>query len=765
MPSHSGASSPSRRELQQRIEYCVDRESAYRDELCQEEDMAFHAVAAIAGRHLHATLKRVQQRREKEDGAVERSERTFSRRVQTLEHEEDKRRGEIESQEGLSLDGILRILVRDLQSDVNQVQYVDSQRSKYFNKTVAIIVKNEGNGRRELINSERYEWLVLSRKQDSYALQLQIAEKLRLFKLAQRSRIDRFQQTSSSTDDRRQHRQREASRRARGIADGKKKVYSNVLPRTDAKHSPQYVDRALVNLEERETVARAEVELTEMCAFDAVMRGFNRCEENERDETRRVEAAEVQDAQRIVLRHTRELERVEVAGRQAVAIDERAGRLAIERHVQRETVADLRRTDNDATRHMTHRRKMDDRQQRMALARSHFVERQILLAQADRRTPTEQEIFPVFTPRPPEIIAAHRELQKLQPLTPQARKTADEAVYEELGATLVRSQNKLSVLTRALASHQIAARVVLEKEERLERYALVQCASIALGASQNRVQQAHERRVAEQIAKERDVLSRIEKSDQKSATFKHQRTAQRQREVTLDRTLRDEATARAQIRLDYDGWTKKLADHSATLKRSVTAVTGLVTQEVSARNDLVLAEARFRQTLKTSAAHHKPQSRVVYVEPLPPPKSKFEIIGGTNLRSSALDGGHPNGRRKSEATSVVSRGSQAAKPSPPASRTNPSPRHKKSPAAESADGQAVAASSHEPTAVEIETQRVSTPPPRQSSSRPQSSKTAPIDAPGDAEQPTVSPPPQESAVESASGERYGSSEEFDDEEA
>jgi hypothetical protein len=621
------------REVRQRLVHCEDSENATRAELVLAEDMAFNIIAAQQTRHYAATERRISGRRKKEDGEVIKAIMTMNRRIAGLLHEEQRRRIELDKQENLHIDAMLRVLERDIQVDVDQVQYFDAQRVKYFNKTVAVIHKNEGAGRRDIVNSERYEWLVLIQKLDAATLQLALHEKLRAFKASQRRKIEKFQQTSSSDGHRRATRVERARRRAKGIADGKTQAYRNVLPRTDDQLSEEYLARARQLCESREQEARLELEHEQSVDFEVIQHAVAHCDRLRAEEARRANVAQQHSEVRATYRHQRDLERAEATGRQAVVMDERAGWLGVERRLQREAVAEGRRVVADVTRQVTHQRKLDDRNNRMGLARAHFLERQVLLATAARTTPIEQEIFPAFTPRPPEMILVHQQLQRLTLATQPAKKrrsTADETLAKELGTPESRMSTRLNVAVRSLTAQLQAARVVIERDERMERYAIVSEAHTPTHA-RDRVALAHSRRVADQLAREQQVVERIERDDQRSQQVQRRRKEEQKSAKALEAAVHCEGTARVAIKTREDDWWRKFEGYVDAVagKRILGAFDTVVAAEHAGRAEIVAAEVRFRDTLRVSAAHHKPQSRVVHVEPLPPPKSKFDIPGSS----------------------------------------------------------------------------------------------------------------------------------------
>lgn len=603
-----------------------------RIEVEQDEDLAFSTIAAQSVRHRGKVERRLAQRQQRDDEETLRAVKTLDRRVTNLVHAEDAKRANIEQTELLQLEAIMRILERDLRTDVDALEYNDAQRQKYFVKTVSVIVKNENNGRRELTNSERYEWLVLVQKFDQRTLQLRMQEKLAAFKELQKRKIEKFQQTTSTADYRKGARNAAARRRAQGIADGKKQKYTAVLPRTDDKLSPEMISRQLQLVEDRAEDAIVAMMADEESEREVILRGLHRVEAI-KGEAERIAFVQQQDGDvRAAERHLRHLEKTEATARAQIVTDERAGFLAIERRLARESVAETRRVIADVTRQVTHQRKIDDRQQRMNFARTHFVERQVLLAQVMRDSPIEQEIFPAFTPRPPEMIAIQQQLMKA-PTTPSSRRRRDDALAAELGNAASLHATRASVATRTLVAQMQAARVMLEREERMERFGIITAAQS--GGSNNRpadrVAQAHARRVSEQQQREQNVLERIGNEDMRaSQTLRRNQETKEQRKA-LDVAQKSEASKRLQIKTDEDDWWRRFAAYVEAIagKRIMGAFVTVVTGEAAGRKELAATESRMRKTLMVSEAAHKPQSRVVYVEPLPPPRSKFEITGAT----------------------------------------------------------------------------------------------------------------------------------------
>lgn len=158
---------------------------------------------------LHVRFRRMNQQMEqrrqdhnrKTEGAARTRVNTISRRIVALDGEEQKLRLAILKAEVLHLESVVRSCTKAVRGEVFHTAQDAQQRIKYFNKTLDVILKKESGGRRDLLGSERYEYLILRQRCDREISEAQRNAQLQQIRLAKQAQHDRERQRSTFAAD------------------------------------------------------------------------------------------------------------------------------------------------------------------------------------------------------------------------------------------------------------------------------------------------------------------------------------------------------------------------------------------------------------------------------------------------------------------------------------------------------------------------------------------------------------------------------------
>jgi len=519
---------------------------------------------------------------------------------------------------------------------------------------VNVIHNNEATERRELIGSERYEFLVLKQKQDTEFLAIERRAKMEKLQAKQQRVIAKVRGTGHGAETVSDVPQLS---RSHGVYDKtyggrtNRKHLAAIASRVTAGKTSEQIEREKLLLMEKEATLRAELHDAESRERLIVWRiEQHNMDAHDSNLLRRTEDSMV-DAQRRFSRLRRDLDAREVRARDDIIREESASWTAVDRHWLRASLEVHRRWDRDVTRQITHQRKISDRQQRMAFTRAHFRERQRLLVEESAGPST----FPLFSPRPPETLSLQR------------RVSIGEA------STELQIASRRNVEYRQMLSLETASRTALERDERLERFSLVSQYAPAkpLPGAEERKTAAATRRIESTQLHEARVLESIASQEERVFSTLHGRQAERGLQRKLEGLSKQQSCGRLAISKEESLHFSQLQDALCATRRTVLLLMSLVDSEMKLRKQLMQSERSARGALRSSATHHKPQSRVIKVVPLPPPKSMADFVFDASLfrRPDRLDPHPPKTTRKT-ARRKVSYPSMACAPAaqPPATR-------------------------------------------------------------------------------------------------